>query len=119
MSPDLTVLLARARVRDPEAVDALADLVEIAAANPERRVRAALGLGHRGGVSARGAALIAERDDALRELASIVAPGLPIEQQAREIGARLGRYQPSASRHDEGVYCGAAPLPKPKVALFA
>ena len=94
MRPDLPVLLARARAHDPEAVNALADLVEIAAVNAERRVGAALGLGRRGGVSARHAALIAERDDALRVLASIIAPGLAIGQQAREIAARLGGIGP-------------------------
>ncbi len=45
MMPDFPVLLARARAHDPEAVNALADLVEIAAVNAERRVGAALGLG--------------------------------------------------------------------------
>ena len=46
---DLAELLARARQRDPEAAAALADLVEIAVATPDRRIGAAFQLKRRGG----------------------------------------------------------------------
>jgi hypothetical protein len=34
------------------------------------------------------------RDDKIRALAPIVAPGKPVEQQARDITGRLARYRP-------------------------
>jgi hypothetical protein len=92
---DIPTLLARARAHDPEAVEALADLIEAAVVDPERRVGAALGIGRHSGISAERAALIAERDDALRELASVIAPGLPFGEQAASIAQRAMRYRPA------------------------
>jgi hypothetical protein len=72
------------------------DRVDATAAEPGQRVGAALGLGCCGGISERRAAILAERDDALRALARIIGPGLPIERQAQAVAARLRRYRPTS-----------------------
>ena len=79
MSADIAALLARAHDA------ALADLVEVATTDSDRRAGAVLGIGRHGRVSDERAVLLAERDDALRKLARAAAPGLSTGRQAREM----------------------------------
>ena len=89
---DLAELISRARQRDPEAAAALADLVEIAVATPDRRIGAAFRLKRRGGDPR--TEQRRQRDEAICALARLTGNGKPIERQARDIAQRLDRYRP-------------------------
>ena len=84
MSADLSALVSRARQCDPEAVEALADLVEA------RLLRAASR--PRGGDQR--AAERAQRDAALRQLAMLMGADIPTEPLARHLAGRLKRFRP-------------------------
>ena len=81
---DLPTVLVRARRCDPEAVEALADLVEA------RLLRAAPR--SRGGDQR--AAERAQRDAALRQLAALLGADMPRERLARDLAGRLKRFRP-------------------------
>ena len=74
----------RARQRDPEAVEALVDLIEA------RLLRAASR--PRGGDQR--AAERAQRDTALRQLAALIGADMPRERLARDLVGRLARFRP-------------------------
>jgi hypothetical protein len=91
MIDNLADLIARARQHDPDAVLALADLVE-----------ASLGhLGHALPRRRRGGDPMEEkrvrRDAALRDLARLISADLSLEQRAAEIIVRARRYRPAPS----------------------
>ena len=84
MSRDLAGLLARARDHNPDAVEALARLVETQLLPAAPRPRG--GDPH--------AAERAQRDAALRQLAVLVGPSVSTERLARTLAGRLARFQP-------------------------
>src|SRR6185437_7281149 len=84
MSADLPILLARARQRDPEAVEALANLVEARLLRASSRPR---------GGDPR-AVERARRDAALRRLAALMGTDMPTERLARDLAGRLKRFRP-------------------------
>src|SRR3954468_4380510 len=61
----------------------------------------------------------AERDEALRSLATMIAPAAAAEQQARKIASRLARYQPMPDQTAaervlmKQIVDSALPIPKP------
>src|SRR5437763_1920464 len=87
MSTDIPALLARARQRDPEAVEALAGLVEARLLRVAPRPR--------GGD--RRAAERAQRNAALRRLAALMGADVPAGRLARGLAGRLARYRSTAT----------------------
>ena len=95
---DIAALIARARQRDPEAAQALADLVEHAVMTPAQRVSTAFRLKRRGGD--KDAERRSERDNALRALARLLYPDLPLEQQSRALFEKAERYVANGWSHE-------------------
>ena len=80
------------RTLDPADVLELVNRNRQALAQPRRRVGPALVPKGRGGVSEKQRRKIAERDDAMRELARLCFADLRPEQQARELRLKLERF---------------------------
>ena len=104
MTADLSSLIERARHGDAEAGEKLADVVEQAIANPNRRVGTAFGIRRKGGEPKWRAELRAQRDDALRDMAvAQYGPTAKLDrQQARLLLRKASRRVAAAHAAEIG-----------------
>jgi len=100
MTGDLLELIARVRQRDPEAAVALAQLVEVAVATPERRVCAAFGLSRRGSHNPARVAQRQQRNECLAEL-TIIQPGDKESLRIQAARSKLERYAANGWPHEQ------------------
>jgi len=89
---DLDTLIDRARDLDADAVREVLDRIEDALTEPGRTVAVAFGLRRRGGEQPHRTVIRRGRDRAIKALTP--GEGLPLEEQARIVTQKLGRYRP-------------------------